>query len=125
MFFSVDKHKKRPAEAGRKVMLLVSLCSPVVEVSKVYEQIKCGAPSLISIHRKMQTDVLITTAKNAHSYAVEGTLKTALESNATPLQATFAKLISSWVQFTKEYLVDSLLATEVVFSSKGQSLKSA
>ena len=55
---------------------------------------------------------------DAGELAKSGRLREALACNEIPLQANFAILLSNWLQFMKEYLVDSLVATEVVFRIK-------
>ena len=58
--------------------------------------------------------------EEARRYAERGALKSALEENLIPLQASFARLLSFWLQFMKEYLVDSLIATEAVFRANAR-----
>lgn len=55
---------------------------------------------------------------DAGELAKKGQLREALACNEIPLQANFAILLSNWLQFMKEYLVDSLVATEIVFHIK-------
>lgn len=66
------------------------------------------------------TDPVIETFKDAALCAESGSLKLALENNELPLQARFATLFSRYLVFMREYLVDSLIATEVVFRAKGK-----
>ena len=61
------------------------------------------------------TDAGINVFETAIRFANSADLQRALEQNELPLQAEFARLLSRWLQFMKEYLVESLLATEVVF----------
>mgnify|MGYP001611061250 CR=1 FL=1 len=60
--------------------------------------------------------------ETASTFAEDGSLKRAIEDGEFPLQAIFAIHFSHFLSFMREYLVDSLVATEVVFSAKGKSL---
>jgi hypothetical protein len=67
-------------------------------------------------------DSVIATFETATEFARSGALKQAIEDGDFPLQVNFAVMFSRFMAFMKEYLVDSLIATEVVFISRGKSL---
>lgn len=76
-----------------------------------------------------ETSIFLNTAnqvievfEQALSYAKEGKLKWAIEEGKFPLQRVFATHFSRILVFMREYLVDSLIATEVVFKAKGTTL---
>lgn len=62
------------------------------------------------------TGALEISFGEAIEYARNGRLRDALERNAIPLQANMALALSHWLQFMREYLVDSLIATHVAFT---------
>ena len=60
--------------------------------------------------------------ETAASYAQARGLKASIEEGLFPLQRVYASYLSAFLVFMKEYLVDSLIATEVVFVAGGRSL---
>lgn len=60
----------------------------------------------------------IEAFKAAREKARLGHLRQALEANEIPLQRTYGRLLSEVLRFMNEYLVDSLVATQVSFSQR-------
>jgi len=48
-----------------------------------------------------------------------GHLRESLERNEVSLQADFSPLMTKWMMFLQEYIIDSLVATHVAFESEG------
>jgi len=65
------------------------------------------------------TDPVITSFQALQVHGVEGRLRESLEKNEVPLQADFALLMTTWMDFLREYIADSLVATHVAFEAEG------
>lgn len=74
------------------------------------------AKRFVSMLEKLEKLTLLAgeSLSDVGELAENGQLREALVHNKISLQANFAILLSNWLQFMKEYLVDSLIATEVV-----------
>ena len=65
-----------------------------------------------------QFTAVITAFTHAREIAGKGRLREALESNEVPLQRDFGSLYSLVLQFMGDYLIDSLVATQVSFDQR-------
>lgn len=61
---------------------------------------------------------VIGAFQQAGEFAKTRALREALASNQVPVQSTFAILLSNWLVFMNEYLVDSLVATHIAFATR-------
>jgi len=60
---------------------------------------------------------VIKAFQQAQDLAKIGRLRDGLRLNEVPLQSTYALLLSTWLSFMNEYLIDSLIATQVAFTT--------
>lgn len=92
------------------------------EISKIVSEVKddhlSTSERFVSDIEKLEnlTDLAIQSLQEVSSIAHNHRLREALANNEIPLQANFGLLISTWLFFMKEYLIDSLVATEVAFN---------
>lgn len=81
------------------------------------------APSrrFVSDLRRLEelTDSVVVAFESLVTFAHDGNLRRALEENRVPIQADFALLLTKWMKFLGEYVIDSLVATHVAFEAKG------
>jgi hypothetical protein len=126
---SVDEYAPQFARLDPKRLVRelddVVLVASANEVGMIAEKLKQDNLSTTREFRgriagiqELTLEVAVATT-GALEFARHGELRSALAENRVTLQAPFALLISTWLQFMKEYLVDSVVATEVAFTAAG------
>ncbi|HET8575157.1 MAG TPA: hypothetical protein VFM02_03250 [Candidatus Paceibacterota bacterium] len=94
-------------------------------VIKIASEIKSDhlAPSRRFVRELLKiedlTNRVLQSFQQVYSLGEKNGLREALEQNKVPLQANFALLMTVWTDFLREYIMDSLIATHVVFEVEG------